>query len=1314
MQNFYRSFIIAIVVLLSVHSLRAQIVSGNGFLKEQYIEAGLQPSGAFGSKVACPADYFYHNNANFGGKLGFISDVGKDGWTVGSPAYIGDYFLPGTPYEGFSVQIDGTRYLNSGSAMTQDITGSITGFSTTDTSQSVEWIGTINGLRVRQVATVETGKSFILVRIYLNNTTSSAINNIYYSREVDPDNEVTEGGQYDTKNIIEQQNPNVTSTALISANGLDFGSYLGLGSRDCRARVAIPNSWPNANGADIWNGSGMMKTTVGNVTGDNAMSLAFNVGSLAAGDSTSLAYAYVLNAADLPPAMDETDPLFNVKANTYGSGSSVNVCAGQADQISIANGGGFTWTWSPSTGLDRTTGPTVNAVLTGPMTYTAAGTNSCGTNRSITVTLNPTITTAPDAAGTISGPASVVPGLNASFSVAAINGASTYQWALPAGATFVSGYNTNSIVVNFGPSVADGSVSVFGQNGCGMGDPSSLSVALSGLTAPVPASGIGNPTSNKNPEITGTAIPGATVTLYDGSTPIGSATADASGNYSITPTSALSVGTHTLTVKATDGSGNTSAASAALSLRIVAAPPQPPAPVLASGANPVNNNEPPLTGTATAGTTVTIYVDGVVAGTTTADGSGNWSYTPASPIADGPHDITITATDGSGNASAASPALSLTVDTTPPSQASVPALVSGTSPLNINEPPFSGTADPGSTVTVYVDGIVIGTTMADGSGNWTYTPSGPIADGIHTVTVTATDAAGNVGSVSPSMSLTVDTTPPAQASIPALAAGASPVNNNEPPLKGTAEAGSTVTIYIDGVAAGTTTADGSGNWAYTPSDPMTDGGHAITVTATDAAGNAGAASPALSLTVDTASPAQASVPVLAAGTSPVNINEPPLKGTAEAGSTVTVAVDGVVIGTTTADGSGNWTYTPADPITDGEHTVTVTATDAAGNAGPASTGLDFNVDTRAPSTPSSPSLEDGNNGNTNNPAPTISGTAEAGSTVTVYQDGVAVGTTTADGAGNWTYTFSPALADNNYAISITATDAAGNTSGTSGVQRLNIDTQTPSSPSAPVLSGDRNGKTNNNTPALSGTAEPGSTVTVYDNGVAAGTAVAGPDGNWTYTFQPALPDGMNGITTTATDSAGNVSPSSAGLDFVIDTQQPTATITSANTSVNGAFQVTITFSEAVPGFTSSGITLTDGSILKFVAVSASEYTATIMPLSENTVTVAVGADVVTDSAGNGNKVSNTFSVQAEFNAVVQEVYPNPARGSINIQFSGVVPANGKVMLVNLLGQTVLTEQLNFQGNTTLTMNTSGIAEGMYVLVVSAKNYTYKTKVRIIR
>lgn len=195
-------------------------------------------------------------------------------------------------------------------------------------------------------------------------------------------------------------------------------------------------------------------------------------------------------------------------------------------------------------------------------------------------------------------------------------------------------------------------------------------------------------------------------------------------------------------------------------------------------------------------------------------------------------------------------------------------------------------------------------------------PEHRAGDGSHTLTVTATDAAGNVSAPTTGFVIVVDASAPAAPVISSIVddvgtvtgaiTGGNPTNDTRPTLNGTAEANATVRIYDGTTLVGTVTADANGNWTLPQtSTTLTEGQHNFTATATDAAGNTSAASPVTSITVDVTPPA---LPVGLA----VITNGTHVTGTAEAGSTVTITTStGTVLGTATADGSGNFNVTIA-------------------------------------------------------------------------------------------------------------------------------------------------------------------------------------------------------------------------------------------------------------------------------------------------------------------------------------------------------------------------------------------------------------------
>lgn len=231
------------------------------------------------------------------------------------------------------------------------------------------------------------------------------------------------------------------------------------------------------------------------------------------------------------------------------------------------------------------------------------------------------------------------------------------------------------------------------------------------------------------------------------------------------------------------------------------------------------------------------------------------------------------------------------------------------------------------------------------------------------------------------------------------------------------------------------------------------------MTATDAAGNTSGASASFTVLVDSVAPSAPVILTVQDNTAPTtgpisnglisNESRPALSGTGEVGATITVLSDGQPIGTTIVGTGGTWNFTPSTALGNGLHTLTVTATDSAGNTSLPSGGFTYTVDTQAPAAPVITQVADDvgpltgnlNNGQaTNDARPTLSGTAEANSTVRIYDNGSFIGSITADSTGAWSFTPGTALGNGNHALTVTATDAAGNVSPTSAGFNIVVDT----------------------------------------------------------------------------------------------------------------------------------------------------------------------------------------------------------------------------------------------------------------------------------
>ncbi|MCW2295250.1 hypothetical protein M2262_005300 [Pseudomonas sp. BIGb0408] len=585
-------------------------------------------------------------------------------------------------------------------------------------------------------------------------------------------------------------------------------------------------------------------------------------------------------------------------------------------------------------------------------------------------------------------------------------------------------------------------VSVVSRDAAGNTSPSASTV----IDSQVPDHPTVNPSNGVL--LSGTAEANSTVIITGpGGAAIGTTTANASGNWSFTPASALANGT-LVTVVARDALGNQSAPASTLIDSIA-----PSAPLISP------SNGLVISGSAEAGSTVTVRVAGNSIGTALADANGNWSLTPGTALSNATQ-ISATATDVAGNVSTAATA---TVDAQAPGAPTIGAS---------NGVILSGTAEAGSTVIITgAGGVAIGQAQVDAAGNWSFIP--PVAlTNTTQVTVVARDAAGNTG---PSASLVIDTVAPV---VPTVQP------SNGVSLTGTAEAGSTVILTgPGGVVIGQTIAGPGGAWSFSPQTPLQHGAQ-ISVSARDAAGNTGASA---SVSIDAVAPVAPTIDAT---------NGVLLRGTAEAGSTVILTTaNGSPLATLTADANGAWSLTPGTALGHGT-LVTVVSRDAAGNL---SASASTSVDAIAPQTP----FIAASNG------VDLSGTAEAGSTVRLSVGGVQIAQVIADANGNWHFTPPLALPDNTLVTAI-AVDAAGNTSGSASV------TVDDSGPDLPVVEP-------SNGSLLSGSAEPGSTITVSVGGQQLGQTIADPiTGNWVLPVSPAIANGTS-VSVTATDATNNVS-----------------------------------------------------------------------------------------------------------------------------------------------------------------------------------------------
>ncbi len=698
--------------------------------------------------------------------------------------------------------------------------------------------------------------------------------------------------------------------------------------------------------------------------------------------------------------------------------------------------------------------------------------------------------------------------------------------------------------------------------------------------------------------------------------------------------------------------------------------------------------------------------------------------------------LTIEVDDGTGRSDTET--VNITVnDATPPAAPVVTGITDDTAAAdNItsdNQLLFSGTAEASSTVEVFLDGASIGTTTADGAGDWSFDHTGTtLGDGSYTLTAEATDGAGNTSVTSAGLAFTVDTAASAAPVVSAITDDTGAADNitsdNQLVFSGTAEANSSVEVFIDGASIGTTTADGAGDWSFDHTGTtLADGGYTITAEASDTAGNTSATSGGLAFTVDTVGPSAAvsgiSIDTAAADNITAD-NQLVFSGTAEANNPVEVFLDGASLGTTTADGAGDWSFDhTGTTLGDGSYTLTARATDpATGQAGAISAGLAFTVDTVAPAAPTVTGITDDTaaaDNITSDNRLVFSGTAEAGSSVEVFLDGASLGTTAADGAGNWSFDHSgTTLADGSYTLTAEATDTAGNSSVTSAGFAFTVDATAPSTPAVTAITDDTaaaDSVTSDNQLVFSGTADANIDVEVFLDGASLGTTTADSAGNWTFDHTgTTLADGSYSLTAEAFDTAGNTSATSAGFGFTVDATAPSAPAVTAITDDTGAADnITsdnqLLFSGTAEANSNVEVFLEGASLGTTPADGAGNWSFdhTGTTLADGSYTLTAEA---TDTAGNTSATSAglAFTVATSGPGATVSGYASDTGAADDVTadnqlvFSGSATANSSVE-VFLNGVGIGTTLADGVGNWSFDHTGTALADGSYDLTAQATN-----------
>jgi hypothetical protein len=322
----------AVACMLFTIATKAQMVNCNGFLKGNYIEAGVNWNGCFGSSTRPPAGLGYHierqsslyNASACGGTnttdsaIGFVADPAKDGWDAGSPARFGDYILPGTPQEGWSYMADGLQidawnaYAASSDSLGNGMVSSIVAYTDTLGVKMVKTQAIKDGIYITQFYSLDAGASFINVQVLIENTSLATVGNVAYMRTINPHNDQSLSSVAATKNKIDYALPDTLSRSVVSTRGTVYGdAYLALATQDPRAKgfiyknTGLPTSTTidniysgDANYFYNQNDSNVSNTSIG---------LIFDLGNLNSGGAVHFNFIYAFNSSVIDSTLNTVD-----------------------------------------------------------------------------------------------------------------------------------------------------------------------------------------------------------------------------------------------------------------------------------------------------------------------------------------------------------------------------------------------------------------------------------------------------------------------------------------------------------------------------------------------------------------------------------------------------------------------------------------------------------------------------------------------------------------------------------------------------------------------------------------------------------------------------------------------------------------------------------------------------------------------------------------------------------------------------------------------------------------------------------------------
>ncbi|MDC3336852.1 gliding motility-associated C-terminal domain-containing protein [Flavobacteriales bacterium] len=399
-----RNFALTTLLIVCTSTGFSQIYGGEGYLIGTAAEVGLSGQWGYeGSDINLGQPptpiHFRSNSFNL---FGFVADPTFSGWVN----FDGDFFTPGSPENGWGMEIGGSSGIslhnNCSSGGINDIPGALSNYVNNAGCMSIDWNGgtSASGVDVSVAITYSMKQNdlFYTTEVTITNDGATALDSIFYYRNVDPDNNVELSGSYQTTNTIVANPPSTCNKAHVTAEQTTpWDSYLGFAAIGENFRVCH-GGFSNRNASNMWFGNTAipLTTTVGSVTNaDEAISLSYLIETIPPGGSETFKFVVILNAAGADAAFDNLFALDYVGSAATGAecvptvdttyvvpGSTGALGTPCSDSVLVEITGSavndFTWSWSPAIGLSTTTGSSVYAFPTTTTTYTATGTSISG------------------------------------------------------------------------------------------------------------------------------------------------------------------------------------------------------------------------------------------------------------------------------------------------------------------------------------------------------------------------------------------------------------------------------------------------------------------------------------------------------------------------------------------------------------------------------------------------------------------------------------------------------------------------------------------------------------------------------------------------------------------------------------------------------------------------------------------------------------------------------------------------------------------------------------------------------------------------